>query len=118
MSNIRAHEIISKSAACRLAAELIALDMQRMPTTQFRMGCCRAFSDVRSINSRSDVSCKLYDKRDTIVYEAQQAFEDLYRPNGLRGIGYWMGEARNNAQQNRRITALLTTAAILEARGE
>lgn len=137
---VNVREITSPRAVLKLAAEIIEHDMRQYPARKStykygpgREGCCDAFEQVNNavyevynaavqrLNyteayytyGSDDYKKRLRlqtirNKRQSAVRDAQELFESLFERNG--GHGYWMGKQRTNAQQERRINALLTAA--------
>lgn len=107
-NQVPVEEITSKAAVYRIAAEIIEADARK--NTCFRLGCCAAFNRI------IDAVRYLPAKVEKMVYEAKDDFAEIYREEGARRTKdscYWMG-TRNNMGQNRRITALLVMAEMVE----
>lgn len=128
----KASEIRSRVGVLRLAAEVIAQNLEVTRRGEQRHGCCSAFDAVRDVvwDEYNEKESKLLDKgfsyehykmvdarktrnrRFDIINNAQEAFEERFKPEGFV-IGYWMGPKRHKTDQERRINALLSTAAAL-----
>lgn len=120
------------SQILRKAAEHLEYDRQMYTgdLQDVRNGCCAAFEEVREAAYNSQWTsverglkpqsiARLKRKVNQTVAAADTAevvFQSLFKPKG--GKLFWFGGSFSDKQQEHRITALLTTAAILEAEGK
>lgn len=120
-------EITSKANVLRIAAEYVGAEMEQEKNPYWREGCCSAFAMIR-MTIWSAYNDTYYCSDSPTVQEkaekqrirrlkhltaAQSAFEALFKPTRIPEHGYWMGKGRHNANQQRRITALLLAAETL-----
>lgn len=108
-------EITSARKAALLAAEFIQSEMEeyRGATAYNREGVCNAFNVLRYAvyNSGTSPYSSTRERQLNVIRRAEDKFTELFRPYFAHG--YWMGEEKTNAQQKRRIMALLTTAELV-----